>query len=104
MTNIDNLVNEIRLATDFQINKKALREKIQTDLHITHNGGMFKITPELYAFIKTWPDDEMYLEDIYQNPIKIDKKEFLLTAQQHYQLVMNQWHNEYHELRKIRKI
>jgi hypothetical protein len=104
MTNIDNLVNEIRLATDFQINKKVLREKIQTDLHMTHNGGMFKITPELYAFVKTWPDDEIYLEDVYQNPIKIDKQAFLLTAQQHYQLVMNRWHNEYEELRKIRKI
>jgi hypothetical protein len=104
MTNIDNLVNEIRLATDFQINKKVLREKIQTDLHMTHNGGMFKITPELYAFVKIWPDDEIYLEDVYQNPIKIDKQAFLITAQQHYQLVMNRWHNEYEQLRKIRKI
>ena len=104
MTHIDNLVNEIRLATDFQINKKVLREKIQTDLHMTHNGGMFKISPELYAFVKTWPDDEIYLEDTYQNPIKIDKQTFLEAAQQHYQSVMNRWHNEYEELRKIRKI
>lgn len=71
---------------------------------MTHNGGLFKITPELIAFVKTWPVDEIYLEDTYQNPVCIDRQTFLVTAQQHYQQVMNRWHNEYEELRKIRKI
>jgi len=61
MTNIETLVAEIRQATDFQANRRTLREKIQTDLHMTHNGGLFKVTPELLAFIKTWPVDELYL-------------------------------------------
>jgi len=104
MTELDNIVTEIRLATDFQINKRILREKIQTDLHMTHNGGMFKITPELLAFVKTWPVDELYLEDVYESPIKIDRQTFLVTAQQHYQTVMNTWHQEYENLKKIRKI
>jgi hypothetical protein len=104
MTELDNIVTEIRLATDFQINKRTLREKIQTDLHMTHNGGMFKITPELLAFVKTWPVDELYLEDVYESPIKIDRQTFLVTAQQHYQTVMNRWHQEYENLKKIRKI
>jgi hypothetical protein len=92
------------LATDFQTNKRILREKIQTDLHMTHNGGMFKITPELIAFVKTWPVDELYLEDVYENPISVDRQTFLVTAQQHYQTVMNTWHQEYENLKKIRKI
>ena len=104
MTDTAQLVKEIRLATDFQINKRILREKIQTDLHMTHNGGLFKITPELIAFVKTWPVDELYIEDTYQNPIAIDRQVFLVTAQQHYQQVMNRWHNEYEQLKKIRKI
>ena len=104
MNELDDLVDEIRLATDFQTNKRILREKIQTDLHMTHNGGMFKIAPELLAFVKTWPVDELYLEDVYENPIKIDKQTFLVTAQQHYQTVMNTWHQEYEKLKKIRKI
>jgi len=104
MNSIDDIVTEVRRATDFQINKQILREKIQTDLHMTHNGGMFKITPELLAFVKTWPVDELYLEDVYENPIQIDQQVFLVTAQQHYQIVMNTWHNEYEELKKIRKI
>ena len=104
MNDTESIVKEVKLATDFQINKKILREKIQTDLHITHNGGMFKITPELLAFVQTWPVDELYLEDTYQNPIQIDRQTFLLTAQQHYQLVMNRWHQQYEDIKKIRKI
>ncbi len=104
MNNIDSIVKEIKQATDFQINKRILREKIQTDLHMTHNGGMFKITPELLAFVQTWPVEELYLEDVYENPIQINRQVFLITAQQHYQTVMNRWHQEYEELKKIRKI
>lgn len=104
MSDINDLVEEIRLATDYQKNKHILREKIQTDLHLAHSGGLFKITPELIAFVKTWPVDELYLEDVYQNPIQIDKQVFLVMAQQHYQTVMNQWHQAHAELKKIRKI
>lgn len=104
MSDINNIVTEVRLATDFQKNKQILREKIQTDLHMTHRGGMFKITPGLLAFVKTWPVDEIYLEDVYENPVLIDRQVFLVTAQQHYQTVMNQWHHEHEELKKIRKI
>ena len=104
MSDINSLVDEVRQATNFQINKKILREKIQTDLHMPHNGGLFKITPVLIAFFKTWPVDELYIEDTYQNPISIDRQVFLVTAQQHYQTVMNRWHNEYEQLKKVRKV
>ena len=93
----------MRQATDFQINKTILREKIQTDLHMPHAGGLFKITPELIAFVKTWPIDELYLEDIHGNPIKLDRQTFLVQAQQHYQTVMNTWHNEFEKSKRIRK-
>jgi hypothetical protein len=104
MSDIENLVTEIKQATDYQINKRILREKIQTDLHFAYNSGLFKITPELLAFVQSWPVDELYLEDAYQNPIEIDKQVFLVTAQQHYQKVMNRWHQEHNELKKLRKI
>ena len=104
MTELAQLTTEIRRATDYQVNKRILREKIQTDLHFAHNGGLFKITPELLAFVQTWPVDELYLEDTYQNPIQIDKSVFLVTAQQHYQQVMNTWHQQHAELKRIRKV
>jgi hypothetical protein len=104
MSELEKLTAEIRRATDYQVNKKILREKIQTDLHFTHNGGLFKVTPELLAFVSSWPIDTLYLEDTYQNPIEIDRQVFLVTAQQHYQQVMNRWHQQHAELKQIRKV
>jgi len=104
MSEAEILVEQIKLSTDFQTNKIILREKILTDLHLTYNGGLFKITPELIAFAATWPDDNMFLEDVYQNPIELKRAEFLKQAQQHYQKVMNTWHCEHAELKKLRKL
>jgi len=103
-TDLENLVAQVKQATDYQSNKQLLREKIQTDLHLPYNNGLFKISPELLAFMASWPLDTMYLEDVYQNPIEIDRQVFLVTAQQHYQKVMNTWHQQHDELKKIRKI
>jgi hypothetical protein len=101
---LETITAEIRKATDYQVNKRILREKIQTDLHFAHAGGLFKVTPELLAFVQSWPIDELYLEDTYQNPIQVDKQVFLVMAQQHYQRVMNTWHQQHAELKRLRKI
>ncbi len=104
MNNISNIVNQIKLSTNYQTNKRILREKILTDLHMPYNNGMFKITPELLAFVATWPDDILYIEDIYQNPIQIEREEFLIKARAHYQQAMNEWHQQHEELKRIRKV
>lgn len=101
---LKDLTDQIKQSTNFQQNKIKLREQIQTDLLFSHGNGLFKVTPELLAFVSTWPIDELYLEDIYQNPVQVDKQVFLVTAQQHYQKVMNRWHILYEELQQIRKI
>jgi hypothetical protein len=90
-------------AFDHALYRIQLRERSQADLIITQKGGMFKITPELLAFVQTWPVDELYLEDIHGNPIKLDKQTFLVRAQQHYQTVMNAWHVEFEKSKTIRR-
>ncbi len=105
MTDINELVAEVKLATDYQINRQILREKIQTDLHFAYNGGLFKATPELIAFVSVWDTEYMTLEDTYGNPIEIENtKLFLVQVKQHYQQAMNRWHQQHAELRRIRKI
>lgn len=104
MSDLDKLANQIKLATDYQINKRILREKITTDLHVPYNGGLFKVSPELIAFLNSWDEDELFLEDTYQNPIKINRAEFLTICKQHYQMVMNTWHIQHEEIRRIRKV
>lgn len=104
MNQIDSIIDQVKLATNFQTNKRVLREKILTELHVPYNNGMFKITPDLLSFLATWPNEELFLEDIYQNPIPIKRTELLTLARQHYASVMNDWHQQYDELRKIRKV
>ncbi len=101
---INDLVKSVRLATDYQKNKRILKEKITTDLHLPYNNGLFKITPELLAFVTTWPDEILYIEDTYENPIEINREEFTNLARQHYQAVMNTWHQQHEELKRIRRI
>ena len=104
MSDLEKITNQIRLATDYQINKRILREKIQTDLHVPYNGGLFKVSPELIAFLATWDGDELFLEDTYQNPILIQRQEFLDLCRQHYQMIMNTWHIQHEEIRRARKV
>jgi len=104
MNELEHLTKEIRKATDYQVNKRILKEKIQADLHIPFNGGLFKVTPELIAFLSIWDTDILYLEDSYQNPIEIQRDEFLKLCRTHYQAVMNSWHQQHAELKKIRRI
>lgn len=101
---VTNLVRSVKQATDYQKNKRILKEKITTDLHLAYNNGLFKITPELLAFVATWPDNTIYIEDSYENPIEIDRDNFLLKARQHYQTAMNVWHQQHEELKRIRRI
>jgi len=104
MSDLEQITNEIRLATDYQVNKRILREKIQTDLQVPYNGGLFKVSPELIAFLNSWDTDELFLEDTYQNPIKINRAEFLTLSKQHYQMVMNSWHIQHDNLKHTRKV
>jgi hypothetical protein len=106
MSEINQLVEQVRLATDYQINKQILREKIQTDLHVPYNGGLFKVTPEIIMFANTQTlNEHFYLEDVYQNPIHITSpREFTELCMEHYQRVMNRWHQEHNELKRIRKV
>lgn len=104
MSDVNHIVSQIKQSSDYQTNKRILREKIYTDLLFTHNGGLFYAKPELYCFVNSWPTAEMFLEDNYQNPIKINKAEFLKSFEEHYQMAMNAWHIEHEELKRIRKI
>ena len=100
---ISNLKEIAETAFYHAVYRKQLRERIQAELVLTDSGCMIKITPELIDFVKTWPVDELYLEDVHGNPVKLDRQTFLVRAQQHYQTCMNTWHDEFERSKRIRK-
>ena len=104
MTDLEQIVTQIKQSTDYQINKRILKEKMQTDLHLHYNNGLFKVTPALMAFVFSWNTDELILEDVYENPILVNKSKFLKICQQHYQKVMNMWYIQHEQLKQTRKV
>lgn len=104
MNNVEQLVKQIRTATDYQVNRRALKEKILIDLHLPYNGGLFLIDQNLLSFLATWPDESLFLEDVYNTPIGVNREELLEKARQCYRAAMNSWHHQHEELKKIRKI
>ena len=100
--NTESLVAHARARFDHEAAKRVLKEKYQAKLLFAYNGGMFRAEPELLAFVQSWPIEELYLKDLYDNPIEVDRQVFLVKLQQHYHEQMNAWHNEYAELMKKR--
>jgi hypothetical protein len=101
---LNTLALEIKQATDYQRNRTLLREQIKADLVVSHNDGLFVVTPELIGFLNAWDDDELFVEDQYGNPIKCNRMALLKQCKQQHQRVLNRWHGLHDELQRVRKI
>lgn len=99
----DKLIELSKLRIDQQASKLALAERTEQQLLVTHNGGLFKASQELISFLYISLDNIMYIPDSYNNPIKIDRAELLAELRAAYQAAMNEWYNEYEQLKKQRR-
>lgn len=84
--------------------RKNLKERVETQLAVAHNGGLFKASPELISFLHCWDSDELFLVDQYSNPIKCSRAILLNQLKEAYQFAMNAWHNDFEHSKKIRSI
>ena len=82
--------------------RKNLKERIEAQLVVAHNGGLFKSTTELIAFVSCWDTEEVFLIDQYYNPIKCDRLKLLAQLKESYQYAMNAWHIEFEKSKQIR--
>lgn len=89
-------------------NQKAqLKAKTQSLLSYSINGGSFTIDIPLLTFCKQLIDEgheEVVLLDIYENPIKVDIKNFYDEISSRYFEVTNEYYAEYEKIRKARKV
>lgn len=90
------LVIAARSRFNHQESKQYLKEKYTNKLTIAYAGGMFTIDKELIAFLSSAECD--IITDIYDNPIKINRQEFLALIVETYNSVMSQWLDEYTKL------
>ena len=89
---------------ELTVARKTLEERAEQQLLVAFNGGLFRASTELIAFLATWPVDTLHLKDEYCRPIEVDRVVLLAKLSQAYTAVMNDWHVVYGELVKIRKV
>lgn len=103
-TAVDSLRNLAELRFAHATFRKNLQERLEGQLSVAHNGGLFKATPELISFLHCWDTDEIFLEDVYHNPIKCNRLLLLSHLQEAYQFAMNAWHIDFEASKKLRKL
>lgn len=91
------------------IQNKQLKERIDANLTIGHNGGLFKITRELIVFVQMLIDQErkenVPLLDSNGNPILIKNLEnFKDEILDKYFTSLYEYYNEYEKIKKSRSV
>lgn len=92
----------------FNLAKNNLKVKTQNLLSYSINGGTFRVSQELIAFVSMAVSSEktnLILLDKNDIPIQIDDtKQFLEDISSLYFEVINEYYNDYQQLRSSRKI
>ena len=99
----DNLIAHSRARFDHAAARRVLKEKYQGKLTFAYRGGMWLAGPTLNATIFTCGrQGEVVLQDLYENPVKVDTVELMRLSQERYNEQMTAWLVEYEELNKRR--
>jgi hypothetical protein len=99
----DQLIAHSRARFEHESARRTLREKYQAKLTFAYRGGMWRAGPELNCTIFTCGRmGEVVLEDLYENPVKIDTKELMALSQERFNEQMNAWHIDYEQLNQNR--
>jgi hypothetical protein len=92
------LISHSRARFDHHQARVVLKEKYQAKLNFAHNGGMFRATPEMIAFLTLYHGQDIVLEDSYQNPIKVNATVLCDLMKLRWQEQMNAWFVEYEQV------
>ena len=99
----EQLIAHSRARFEHEAARRTLREKYQAKLTFAYRGGMWRAGPELNSTLFTCGRiGEVVLEDLYENPVKIDTKELMQISQERFNEQMNAWLLEYEQLNRRR--
>lgn len=102
---------------DHNRQKLAIKETQEQRLSFAYEGGLFRADPQTLTYIETWcrwnqfqaADDKKQLplvvKDLYDNPVLIkDPDDFCIKLVERHTEVMNDWYNEYTEIKNKRRV
>lgn len=96
------LIKDIKARFSHDSAKQYLKDKYLSKLTIASQGGLWKVTPELIAFLGNAGPEELILIDLYENPVKVDRLKLFYALRDIYNDVMTEWHNEWSQLENKR--
>lgn len=100
--NVEQIKTTSRTKYLHSLAKETAREKYVAKLTIPFNGGMWQVSSEMISFLKSQSKDNIILLDIYQNPIRVDRKQMIELCEKTYHEVMEEWILEVEEINKQR--
>lgn len=96
------LINDSKARFSFNDQKQQLKNKYESKLIFAEQGGLWKASSELLTLLSTHSDKTIIILDLYENPIKIDRIQLLSKATATYNEIMDEWYNEYEEVKNYR--
>jgi hypothetical protein len=100
--NTDELVLHSRARFDHHQARRVLKEKYQAKLNFAYQGGMFCASPEMITFLSLFPDQQIVVQDLYENPVQVDAMQLRELMTQRWQEQMNAWLIDYQQLNQNR--
>lgn len=83
-------------------NKQYLKNKYESKFIVANQGGLWKSTPELQGYLASRSDETVILQDLYDNPIMVNREELYFKLREAYEDNMAAWYLEYQELKNNR--
>jgi hypothetical protein len=92
------LISEAKARFNHNSAKAQLKDKYEGKFIVAEQGGLWKATPELIAFLNSMNDNFIILIDNFNNPVQVNREQLLFVIKDTYQKVMLDWYKEWKEI------
>ena len=92
------LLSEAKARFNHNSAKAQLKDKDDGKFIIAEQGGLWKASPEIIAFLNALDDNFVILIDNFNNPVQINRDQLLSVLKDTYQKVMLEWYKEWKEV------
>ena len=96
------LVAHSRARFDHHQARQVLREKYQAKLNFAYQGGMFCASPEMIVFLNLYDNQDIVVQDLYENPVSVNAQELCNIMKTRWQEQMTAWLVDYQQLGQTR--
>lgn len=96
------LIKQAKARFNHNSSKAYLKDKYEAKLLVANQGGLWKATPELQGYLASRTDFSVILNDIYNNPVMVNRIELYEALRCTYEDTMAAWYLEYKELENNR--